>query len=197
MGYVYIVITSMTLIFEDRYSFSEAHVGLSYLGLGCGMIAGIIATGLFLDWYYLRQSRKGYAQPESRLPSMLVGYLVVPLGLMAFGWTTQFRVHWILPVLFTFPMGAGFTAVTLSSWSYLIDAYGVYAASATAGVVVLRNAASAALPLAAPPLQDLVGLGLGYTIFALIALAFAPAPVILIKFGERMRDPELKASSEP
>lgn len=34
MGYVYVAITSMTLIFEQTYSFSESHVGLSYLGLG-------------------------------------------------------------------------------------------------------------------------------------------------------------------
>lgn len=160
------------------------------------MIAGIIATGLFLDWYYSRETRRGVAGPESRLPPMVLGYSMVPIGLLCFGWTVQYRVHWIVPILSTVLMGIGFTSVTLSSWSYLIDAYGVYAASATAGAVVLRNAASAALPLAAPPLQDRVGLGVAYTILAAIALLFTPAPYILMRFGRRIRGHKLGKLSQ-
>ena len=49
-------------------------------------------------------------------------------------------------------VGYGFVAIAISAWSYLVDVFGIYSASATAATVLLRNAGAAYLPLAGPAL---------------------------------------------
>lgn len=152
------------------------------------MISSVILCGAFLDWHVKKNSSSGSTKPEHRLPPMVLGNILVPLGLIAFGWTAERLVHWIVPILFTTLVGFGFVAVSLASWSYLVDAFGVYAASAIAATTVLRNIAAAALPLAAPPLYSKLGLGWGNTILGALALAVAPVPMLLIICGEKMRN---------
>lgn len=119
---------------------------------------------------------------------MALGSILVPLGLIAFGWSVQAHAHWIVPIGSTALVEFGFVAVSLAASSYLVDAFGIYAASATAAATVLRNFASAALPLAGPPLYAKLRLGIGNTVLGLMALAFAPVPLLLLmRCGERMR----------
>lgn len=151
------------------------------------MVSSVILCGLFLDAYLKRKSVSSSPKPEYRLPPMIVGTILIPFGLIAFGWTAQPHVHWIVPILTTAVIGFGFVAVSLASWSYLVDAFGIYAASATAATTVLRNVSAAAFPLAGPALYSKLGLGWAYTVLGAIALISVPVPVLLMKYGERMR----------
>lgn len=159
------------------------------------MISSVILCGMFLDHHLKRKARVGNPKPEYRLPPMALGSILVPLGLIAFGWSAQAHVHWIVPIGSTALVGFGFVAVSLAASSYLVDAFGIYAASATAAATVLRNVASAALPLAGPPLYAKLQLGIGNTVLGLVALVFAPVPLLLMKCGERMRVGRNGASS--
>lgn len=155
--------------------------------LGLGMISSVIFCGIALDAYVKRKSVSTELKPEYRLPPMILGTILVPVGLITFGWTAQAHVHWIVPILATAIVGFGFVAVSLASWSYLVDVFGIYAASATAAATVLRNFSAAALPLVAPALDSRLGLGRAYTVLGAIALVFVPVPVLLMRYGERMR----------
>lgn len=154
---------------------------------GFGMIVGVQLCGQFLDRYLSRKMKNGGAKPEHRLPPMILGSILVPLGLLAFGWSVQARNHWIIPILFSTLIGFGFVANAISAWSYLVDAFGIYSASATAGNMVLRNAASAALPLAGPALSGKLGIGWGYTVLALIGAIAVPISMLLSRQGEKLR----------
>ena len=46
-------------------------------------------------------------KPEYRLPLLWPGAITVPLGLFLYGWTAQYKVHWIVPILGTALLGAG------------------------------------------------------------------------------------------
>ena len=151
------------------------------------MVSSVISCGAFLDSHLKRKAASGYSEAEHRLPPMALGNIIIPLGLIIFGWTAQERIQYVVPILATSVVGFGFVAVFLASSSYLVDAFGVYAASATAATVCLRNAASAVLPLAGPPLFDRLGLGLGTTVLGLLALLFAPVPLLLMRYGHSMR----------
>lgn len=118
------------------------------------MISSVVLCGTFLDHYLQRKARAGNPKPEYRLPPMALGSILVPLGLIAFGWSVQAHAHWIVPIGSTALLGFGFVAVSLAASSYLVDAFGIYAASATAAATVLRNVASAVLPLAGPPIRE-------------------------------------------
>ncbi|KAF2800436.1 fluconazole resistance protein 1 [Melanomma pulvis-pyrius CBS 109.77] len=187
MSLVYVVITSLGTIYDERYHIRKDLLGLTYLGLGFGMIIGVQLCGQFLDRYLQRKIKSGNGKPEHRLPPMVLGSVLVPLGLLAFGWAVQEKAHWIIPIVFSSFVGFGFVANSIAAWSYLVDAFGIYSASATAGNIVLRNAASAALPLAGPALSVKLGYGWAYTVLALIGLLAVPISLVLWRLGERIR----------
>lgn len=151
------------------------------------MILGVQLCGQFLDRYLQRKSKAGTGKPEHRLPPMILGSILVPLGLFLFGWSVQGHAHWIVPIIFSIFVGFGFVANAISAWSYLVDAFGIFSASATAGNIVLRNAASAALPLAGPALSQKLGIGWGFTVLSFIGVLSVPISIVLMRRGESMR----------
>ena len=151
------------------------------------MISSVVACGLYLDSLLKKKAALGYSEPEHRLPPMALRTIVIPVGLIIFGWTAQKRVHYIVPMGYTNLVGFGIVAGFLASSNYLVDAFGIYAASAAAAITVLRDAASAAVPLAGHPLFARLGLGLGATVLGSMARVAAPVPLILMRYGQRMR----------
>jgi plasmid stabilization system protein ParE len=115
---------------------------------------------------------------------MIFGNILVPFGLIGFGWTVAARSPWIAPILCSAVTGFGFVSISLSAWSYIVDAFGIYAASATAAVTVVRNIAAAVLPLAGPPLLGRLGHGWGMTLLGLVALVLSPLPVFLMRLSK-------------
>lgn len=75
----------------------------------------------------------------------------------------------------------------MSITTYLVDAFGMYAASAVAASTVLRSLGGALLPLAGRPMFAKLGLGWGASLLAFIALAVAPVPIVFYHYGERIR----------
>lgn len=75
--------------------------------------------------------------------------------------------------------------------TYLIDAYGVYSASAVAGSILLRSLGGALLPLAGGPMFDRLGFGWGSSLLAFIAIVMIPVPLAFMKYGERIRQKAL------
>ena len=72
--------------------------------------------------------------------------------------------------------------------TYLVDAFGVFAASAVAASTVLRSLGGAVLPLAGGKMFETLGLGWGSSLLAFIALAMIPVPVVFYRYGERVRE---------
>lgn len=118
---------------------------------------------------------------------MVIGSALIPLGVLSFGWSAQYEVHWVAPIFFSSLVGYGFVSVAISSWSYLVDALGIYAASATAATVLLRNVGAAALPLAGPALVGQLKYGWAFSVLALLGFATVPVTVALMYTGERLR----------
>lgn len=77
--------------------------------------------------------------------------------------------------------------MTIPVQTYFIDAFTLYAASATAALTVLRSLLGAIVPLAGQPLYDRLGLGWGNTLLACISLLMIAIPPVLIRYGERIR----------
>jgi hypothetical protein len=72
--------------------------------------------------------------------------------------------------------------------TYLVDAYTVYAASASAAATVFRSLVGALLPLAGNRMYDALGVGWGTSLLGFIAVAFIPVPLIFWKYGETIRN---------
>ena len=100
-GYLYTIFTSISPIFIKFYHFTTGTVGLVFIGLGAGTILGMVYYGYTSDRALKANSeRDGEGmKPEYRLAPLPFGTILLPVGLFIYGWTTQYHVHWIVPIL--------------------------------------------------------------------------------------------------
>lgn len=189
-GLLYILFTTFTFVYRDNYGFSSIGAGLSFIPAGVGNVLGVAYSGILSDRIVKRIKRHGRVpRPEDRLHVLLTvpASLLLPLGLIVYGWTADKHVHWIVPMIGTGVMGVGMIGVMMCAQTYLVDAYTVHAASVMAANSFLRSILGALLPLCGLQLYDAIGLGWGNTLLGGIALAFAPLLWLLRVFGEQIR----------
>lgn len=120
-GYLYLMFTTFPRVFQNQYGFSDSNVGLTYLGVGIGSFFGLALCGAVSDRLVATLTKRngGSPKPEYRLPAMLLGALIVPIGLFLYGWTADKKVQWMVPIIGTGFVGAGLFAVFVSrqaSW---------------------------------------------------------------------------------
>lgn len=189
-AYLYLLFTTLTPVYEEVYHFGPGPVGLVFLGIGVGSFLGLVLFGGLSDRLLKRlteRSGTGEMKPEYRLPPMVPGCLLIPIGLFWYGWSVDKQVHWIMGIIGTLWVGAGMIVVMMCSQTYLVDAYTMHAASAVAANTVLRSAVGAFLPLAGPKMYATLGLGWGNSLLGFIALALSPISWIFYRYGEKIR----------
>lgn len=116
-GTLYLLLTTFADVFEGQYGFSTTISGLSYLGLGAALIVAMVVFRVLGD----RVRRQKPPRPESRLILMIWFSPMVGLGLFMYGWTTYYKVHWIVPMVSTAIIGFGVFFVLVSSFQYFIS----------------------------------------------------------------------------
>lgn len=165
--------------------------GLNYLSLGLGFFLGAQICAPLQDriYVYLKVRRgHGVGRPEFRVPIMLPAAVLVPVGLLVYGWTAEYKTHWIGPDIGAMLFAAGGIAAFQCLQGFLVDSYQRYAASAVGAATVLRSLAGFGFPLFAPSLYDRLGYGWGNTLMALLAVVIGiPGPLLLWKYGEVLR----------
>ncbi|KAJ9660548.1 hypothetical protein H2198_002485 [Neophaeococcomyces mojaviensis] len=199
-GTIYLVLTTFPIVWTTVYSESPGVGGLNYLSLGLGfLLASVFASRLNDKIYIHLKSTRGFGQgrPEFRVPMMFPSSLLVVIGLFIYGWSVQFRTHWIVPNIGSFLFATGTIVSYQCSQTYCVDAYTAVAASAMSAVVTLRSLAGFGFPLFAPAMYDALGFGWGNSLLGFIALGVGvPAPLAFWFFGEKMRMRSSEARSE-
>ncbi|KAF4165681.1 hypothetical protein CNMCM6936_007634 [Aspergillus lentulus] len=188
-GYLYLLFTTVTEVYETTYHFSQGATGLVFIGIGVGALIGIACFGALSDKIQslLIARNNGQAEPEFRLPPLIPGSFLIPVGLFWYGWSAQMHLHWIMPVIGLGWVGCGMIATLLPIQAYLVDAFGEYAASAIAANTVVRSIVGAFLPLAGPSMYAKLGLGWGNSLLGFVALGLLPVPVVFYFYGKRIR----------
>lgn len=198
-GYLYLMFTSITEVFMEYYGFSTSNVGLVFIGLGVGSLAGVLYFSVASDRSIRGLAAKAKVEaeangteyegmkPEYRLPPLRWGAFLLPAGLFIYGWTAQYRTHWIFPILGMVVIGVGNLVIFMALQMYLVDAFTVYAASALAANTVVRSIAGAVLPLAGLRMYAVLGVGWGNSVLGFIAAALIPVPFLILRYGEFLR----------
>ncbi|OTA54803.1 MFS general substrate transporter [Hypoxylon sp. EC38] len=188
-GVVYLLYTTIPTVFEETYGFDVKFTGLVYLSLGLGNVLGWLVCTFFSDKTVVKlaQSNGGVFEPEMRLTISISFGIFLPITLFWYGWSTFYVTHWASPVFSLIPYGFGIMGLFLPITTYLIDSYPTYAASAIAANIILRSVVRALLPLAGPPMYESLGLGWGNSLLGFICVAMIPFPIIIYKFGSRLR----------
>ncbi|KAF2457244.1 major facilitator superfamily domain-containing protein [Lineolata rhizophorae] len=186
-AYLYMFFTNITPVFENQYGWPKNLVGLAFIGLGIGQFIGQGFFIYFGNRTVKKHLRKGDFRPEHRLPMMVPGAILLPIGLFWYAWSTDAAAHWILPEIGTVIFGLGLFWTWMPSNTYLVDAFTLHAASAMAANTVLRSVVAAVLPLAGQDMYATLGLGWGTSLLAFISLLLIPIPFWLMKHGESIR----------
>lgn len=170
-------------------SISLVKVRYANIRAGIGSALSVVLCNQTLDRIYikLRDSHKGVGQPEYRLPLVIVGGFTLPLVAVWYGWSAQLHVPILVLLLSVAIMGVTLMLGFLPLYAYVVDAFGLYAASAMTAVIVTRCLAGTFLPLAAAPLVDRFGYGIGLSILGAASFLLAPIPVLVLRYGSKWR----------
>ncbi|GLA61979.1 hypothetical protein AtubIFM55763_007195 [Aspergillus tubingensis] len=200
-GLLYLHMVTITLLFASQpkynlhsYNWTHGTTGLAFLGAGLGAFAGVAfcmkysnPSYRYFAARYERKTGKATRMPEFRLPFMQVGMLIVPIGLLIFGWTAEYHVHWIVTLVGAAILGLGMVTAYICVQSYLVDAFEEFAASALAAAVVARFIVAAVFSVVGFQLYRRLGYGWGSTLLAFICLVAVPIPFLLGRYGPRLR----------
>ena len=106
-GILYLLFEAYPITFhEDRgWNLGVASLPFSSFIVGCIMGCGVIGYSTATN-FKKALIKHGKAIPEERLPPMIVGAIVLPVGLFWFAWTSNPHITWVPQVSKTHPASA-------------------------------------------------------------------------------------------
>ncbi|KFA69012.1 hypothetical protein S40285_09004 [Stachybotrys chlorohalonatus IBT 40285] len=187
-GMVYCVFVAYSFSFVRERHFTQLYGALPLLAIVMGIILGSFHVSRYTLTVYSRKVRNGGpVTPEDRLPPMIIGGAILPLGLFCFAVTSSPDVSAWPQILSGVLIGAGIQIVTLQSLAYVLDIYTVNANSAIAGTVIVRSILGGFLPLVAVPMYGQLGARNASIVVGVVATAFWVVPLLLYFQGARVR----------
>lgn len=186
-GILYLDFTAYPVVFQQSRKWSEGISGLSFLGIGFGMVIATASSPWINNIHGTFVKRMGVLKPEARLPHLIILAWLIPVALFWFGWTANPPTHWSACIVAGVPFGIGFVTLFLGTNAYLTDCYGRFSASALAANAVLRSLFSAGFPMFARQMYIRLGTPWASSVLGFIALAMAPVPWLLYIYGPRLR----------
>jgi MFS family permease len=191
-GLMYLLLSTFPILWTDPQYYNESTGigGLNYISLGLGSMLGAYICAYLNDRTYrhLKARNNDIGRPEFRIPLLAITTICIPAGLFIYGWTAQTHQHWITPNIGACLFSVGNMMTFQCMQTYIVDTYTRYAASAMAAVSVLRCLTAFGFPLFAPYMYNALHYGWGNSLLAFISIGIGiPAPIVLWKFGERLR----------
>ncbi|KAI4654714.1 uncharacterized protein J4E88_002852 [Alternaria novae-zelandiae] len=188
-SFFYVVSVSLPSILLDRYDFEFGQIGYTFISFSVGSFCSVLVCNFTLDRIYvkLRGPDGGKGKPEYRLPLSILGAILLPFSVIAYGWIAEYRLPVLLLLASVALMGFSLLLTVIPLSAYVVDACGMYSASAMTGVIVTRCLMGTFLPLTTGPLSDALGYGLGFTLLGVLSLCLVIIPLCIFKFGEKWR----------
>ncbi|EEA20546.1 hypothetical protein TMatcc_000534 [Talaromyces marneffei ATCC 18224] len=186
---LYINLSVIPLVFETNYDFSLSQANSIFTATCVGSLLAMTIS-IIQEKTAVHRRKHWNSVPEHRLYFSCVESTLLPLGLFLFGWTSQFQVHWIVPVIGVAISTIGIFSVYLAVFNYLADTYHSYASSALAAQSFCRNMLGGIFPLVSRQLFNHLSFGPAASLLGGIGAALTLVPWLLIFFG-----PEIRARS--
>lgn len=103
----------------------------------------LIVTGKLLTilqlYNYLKAKNANDGKPEYRLPLLIVGAVVSPIGILIYAWTAEYQTLWVGPDFGVGIFGFGVVLTMICISGYIIECFPQVAASAVAAATCLRS----------------------------------------------------------
>jgi len=195
VGYMFgcytIALTCYAEVWTQIYHQSISASGLHYIAISIGSAGSSLITGFLMDkvFRYLKsRSPNQTSRPEFRVPLMVPGTIICPIGLLIYGWSSQRHLHWIITDLGMVLAVSGSMSSSQCANAYMVDEFMQEYASAGAAMRFWSNVLGFVFPLFAPTMYQRLGYGVGNTVLAAgMLILCVPVPAVLWWFGERIR----------
>ncbi|KAK5102067.1 hypothetical protein LTS08_004527 [Lithohypha guttulata] len=195
-GSLYLLNISIQYSFEKvPYEFPTIILGLLYIPNSLGYILASLFGGKWMDRIMAREARKRQKDneplvllPEDRMrENAWLGALIYPAALIWYGWTVNYGVIWIVPMIANFFYGIGSMLIFAMSTTMLTEFMPKRSSSGVAVNNFCRNIFSCAGAIAGAPLINAIGNGWVFTILGLWTLSSAVVVWAIRRFGPRWR----------
>lgn len=185
---LYLTLEVFPIVFSEERGWSLVVSTLPFLALFVGVLFAL-TVNLANQPRYARivDMNKGRPVPEARLAPMVVGGVLFAIGLLWFGWCASPSIPWPVPVVAAGFIGAGFNIIFNQCINFLVDTYGMYAASAVSANTFLRSVLAAGLPMAAKSMFHTLGVGPAMSILGGVACLALPVPFLFMRYGLKLR----------
>ena len=188
--YTFLLSTFATLYIE-RYGQSESVSSLHYIAIAIGSSASGQIGGRIMDFVYRRlrdRSPDKQGRPEFRVPWMVPGVILTPVGLFWYGWSAERGVSWPVVDGGAAVFGLGSFVTSQALLAYQLDEFVEYGASANAATKLFSYILGFAFPVFAPRLYEGLGYGWGNSLLAFVWIALVfPVPFVLWLWGDKLR----------
>ncbi|CAK7901702.1 multidrug resistance protein 1 [[Candida] anglica] len=190
---MYLWFEAFPIVLVGTYHFNLIEMGVSYVGIMIGILLGAL---IYVPIIYQKFTKKMLAgaevTPEVFLPMAIFGSVLMPIGILIFGWSASPDTHWIGAIIGTVIFAMGAFCVFQTLFNYLSMSFWRYLASVFAGNDLFRSVTAGAFPLFGAPLFENLGsekfpVGWGSTLLALICVLMIAIPVLFYLNGPKLR----------
>ncbi|CUM65831.1 uncharacterized protein PRCAT00003480001 [Priceomyces carsonii] len=192
---LYLWFEAFPIVFIEVYHFTIVELGVSYVSVSVGIAMG---SSIYIGYIYFAYTKKLLTgknedvSPEVFLPPTIVGSVIMPIGILIFGWSASAGLHWIGPMIGAALFGMGGFVVIQALFNYMAMSFPQYIASVFGGNALFRSIMAGCFPLFGAPLYNNLKnykypVGWGSTVLACICVGMIAIPVTFYKFGPSIR----------
>ncbi|KAL5046760.1 hypothetical protein BDW71DRAFT_197409 [Aspergillus fruticulosus] len=189
-GVLFLFYQTYPIAFGEDRKWSTSLKYMPLLAIIVGVFAGSLGIIITNQVYTRHHSHApdGTYIPESRLPPMIVGGIMVPIGIFWFAWTASpTAVSWASPICASVVTGCGMYLLFIQGFNYIVDCYTSMANSAMGVNGSMRSVFGAVFPLFASQMVHTLGVAKTTSILGGVCVALVPVPVCFWYWGERIR----------
>lgn len=167
-------------IFSKEFKWDTLQIGLGYGGaLTIGGSLGELAAGLVLDSIVKTKMRKTvHFQPEIRLQAIWHGEILVPAGLLIYGFTMQDKTSWVGPLMGMGIAAFGLQVITTTCYTYATDCHREQSNDVAQLFNFIRQTFGFTFAFYAVDLCDSIGYQFTFLLFAILGSVLAFIPIL-------------------
>ncbi|OAL26384.1 hypothetical protein AYO22_04302 [Fonsecaea multimorphosa] len=187
-GILYLTFFAFPYSFVQGRGWDPRVGSLPFLSILTSVIVSSLGVAVFSKRYYRpRLLARGSVLPEDRLPLVMLGSLILPVGLFFFAWTSSSKISPVPQIIAGFFIGSGIMLIFTNAVAFLVDIYLQSAASAMAASTIVRSLVAAGFPLAAPRMYKSLGTAWATSVLGFLCVLAIPAPFLFYRYGRKLR----------
>lgn len=186
---LYVLMISIPHTSELRYHFSAQTTSLFYLSPAIGVLLGIFTASQLSGRTTERMKSQGdtYTPEQSLdLAFVLPGSLAMLTGLLLYGWSVHFHVHWSSPLVGLLVFGFGLALTVACAHVYVVESYTADATSVSAASSLVSAILIALIPVTGFKIYPSLGMGWGNVLLAGVIAVSACAILVCRVKGSRL-----------